>query len=674
MPLKMKSYISFLNSFSKYQDLVLAIFFFMAVMMMIIPLPTIVVDIIIAINISTALLLLMLSIYIKRPLDLSVFPTILLITTLMRLSLSVSTTRLILLQHDAGEIIYSFGNFVVGGNIVVGLIIFVIITIVQFLVITKGAERVAEVGARFSLDGMPGKQMSIDGDMRAGIIDAQEAKKQRAEVQKESQLYGAMDGAMKFVKGDAIASIIIIVVNLLGGVLIGMWQFNMSFSDALALFSVLSVGDALVAQIPALLISVTAGIVVTRVPGEINNNLAGDIIGQVSGNSRPFFISAGLMLVMASIPGFPVLVFILLSLAMGVIGWRVNKKQVFDSHSSLGPEERIGSENVTSGAVPLRLKIGARIFNAELKQFIDMMRWRFFDERGIPLPEIVLECSSIKDDAIEVYLYQELVYKTFWENEKIIFFPNSNDFSFEYQKELLPYGRKVYKTPLANEEIAISLGIKVVNNVNDAVVFYSKLIVSCCAREFIGVQETRYLMDIMERQYSELVKELQRQLGLSKIVDILQRLVDEEISIRDLRTIFETLILWSVKEKDVVILCEYVRVALRRHIISKHSNHGEMLSVWLIGSELENEMREAIRQTSSGSYLNLSAERSSQLIASMNTIIDSNINGVILTSLDIRRYMKKLIEGTIPTISVLSFQEVGNDIGLKVLGTINGYE
>ncbi|HAI8459873.1 TPA: type III secretion system LEE export apparatus protein EscV, partial [Escherichia coli] len=250
-----------LNIFKKaesYHDLILALFFFMAVMMMIIPLPTVVVDIIIAINISTALLLLMLSIYIKNPLELTSFPTILLITTLMRLSLSVSTTRLILLHHDAGDIIYSFGNFVVGGNIVVGLVIFTIITIVQFMVITKGAERVAEVSARFSLDGMPGKQMSIDGDMRAGVIDPLEAKVLRSRVQKESQFYGSMDGAMKFVKGDAIAGIIIVLVNLFGGVLIGMWQFDMPFSEALSLFSVLSVGDALVAQIPALIISVTA--------------------------------------------------------------------------------------------------------------------------------------------------------------------------------------------------------------------------------------------------------------------------------------------------------------------------------------------------------------------------------------------------------------------------------
>ncbi|EGA2737792.1 EscV/YscV/HrcV family type III secretion system export apparatus protein, partial [Salmonella enterica] len=350
------------KKFDSYHDLILAFFFFMAVMMMIIPLPTIVVDMIIAINISTALLLLMLSIYIKSPLDLSVFPTILLITTLMRLSLSVSTTRLILLHHDAGEIIYSFGNFVVGGNIVVGLIIFTIITIVQFMVITKGAERVAEVSARFSLDGMPGKQMSIDGDMRAGVIDAVEAKGLRSKVQKESQFYGAMDGAMKFVKGDAIAGIIIVLVNLFGGVLIGMWQFDMPFSQALTLFSVLSVGDALVAQIPALLICVTAGVVVTRVPGENDkeNNLAGDIIHQVSTNNRPFMISAVLMLVFAIIPGFPTSVFMILALCLLGISWQLKKKSVAGMKGTLDPSSTdiTGNQNITSGAEPLSINIG----------------------------------------------------------------------------------------------------------------------------------------------------------------------------------------------------------------------------------------------------------------------------------------------------------------------------
>ncbi len=665
------------KKFDSYHDLILAFFFFMAVMMMIIPLPTIVVDMIIAINISTALLLLMLSIYIKSPLDLSVFPTILLITTLMRLSLSVSTTRLILLHHDAGEIIYSFGNFVVGGNIVVGLIIFTIITIVQFMVITKGAERVAEVSARFSLDGMPGKQMSIDGDMRAGVIDAVEAKGLRSKVQRESQFYGAMDGAMKFVKGDAIAGIIIVLVNLFGGVLIGMWQFDMPFSQALTLFSVLSVGDALVAQIPALLICVTAGVVVTRVPGdsEKEDNLAGDIIHQVSTNNRPFMISAVLMLVFAIIPGFPTAVFIVLALCLLGISWRLKKNSVAGMKGTLDPSSTdiTGNQNITSGAEPLSVSIGGEIYRADIHQQIEVMRWKFFEESGIPLPNIVINQQNNKDNVIELFLYQESVHKQTIAKDIIYFEPDYISPPFEFSHDKLNFGAELYKTDSANQQLAHLSDLTVYSSENEKIIFLLRKLVLANAKEFIGVQEVRYLMDIMEKKYSELVKELQRQLGIGKIVDILQRLVEENISIRDLRTIFETLIFWSTKEKDVVLLCEYVRISLRRHILGRYGVGGTMLHVWLIGSELENELRESIRQTSSGSYLNITPERTEQIISLLKQVVTPGNNGVLLTALDIRRYIKKLIEKAFPSTPVLSFQEVGNNIELKVLGTVNDF-
>lgn len=665
------------KKFDSYHDLILAFFFFMAVMMIIIPLPTIVVDMIIAINISTALLLLMLSIYIKSPLDLSVFPTILLITTLMRLSLSVSTTRLILLHHDAGEIIYSFGNFVVGGNIVVGLIIFTIITIVQFMVITKGAERVAEVSARFSLDGMPGKQMSIDGDMRAGVIDAVEAKGLRSKVQKESQFYGAMDGAMKFVKGDAIAGIIIVLVNLFGGVLIGMWQFDMPFSQALTLFSVLSVGDALVAQIPALLICVTAGVVVTRVPGENDkeNNLAGDIIHQVSTNNRPFMISAVLMLVFAIIPGFPTSVFMILALCLLGISWQLKKKSVAGMKGTLDPSSTdiTGNQNITSGAEPLSINIGGGIYRTDIHQQIEVMRWKFFEESGIPLPGIVINQQNNKDNVIELFLYQESVHKQTIVKDIIYFEPGHILPPFEFSHDKLSFGAELYKTDSENQQLAHLSGLTVYSSENEKIIFLLRKLVLANAKEFIGIQEARYLMDIMEKKYSELVKELQRQLGIGKIVDILQRLVEENISIRDLRTIFETLIFWSAKEKDVVLLCEYVRISLRRHILGRYGVGGTMLHVWLIGSELENELRESIRQTSSGSYLNITPERTEQIILLLKQVVTPENNGVLLTALDIRRYMKKLIEKAFPSTPVLSFQEVGNNIELKVLGTVNDF-
>ena len=285
-------------------DVVLAFFITAIIFMMILPLPTILIDFLIASNMGLAMTLLMVGIYLSSPLQFAAFPSVLLITTLFRLALSISTTRLILLQADAGEIVFAFGNFVVGGNLVVGMVIFLILTIVQFIVVTKGAERVAEVSARFSLDAMPGKQLSIDSDMRAGLIDIEEARKRRFMLEKESQLFGSMDGAMKFVKGDAIAGIIIVAVNLLGGITIGIVQRGLSASEAAHTYSILTIGDGLIGQIPALFIAITAGVIVTRVTGENSRDLGSDIIGQITHQPKALMVASCLLLAFGLVPGF----------------------------------------------------------------------------------------------------------------------------------------------------------------------------------------------------------------------------------------------------------------------------------------------------------------------------------------------------------------------------------
>ena len=295
------------------KDIMLAILLLAIVFMMVLPLPPVALDILIAINMTISVVLLMMAVYINSPLQFSAFPAVLLITTLFRLALSVSTTRMILLQADAGQIVYTFGNFVVGGNLVVGIVIFLIITIVQFLVITKGSERVAEVSARFSLDAMPGKQMSIDRDMRAGVIDVHEARDRRGVIEKESQMFGSMDGAMKFVKGDAIAGLIIIFVNILGGVTIGVTQKGLSAADALQLYSILTVGDGMVSQVPALLIAITAGIIVTRVSSEESSDLGTDIGAQVVAQPKALLIGGLLLVLFGLIPGFPMITFFALA-------------------------------------------------------------------------------------------------------------------------------------------------------------------------------------------------------------------------------------------------------------------------------------------------------------------------------------------------------------------------
>lgn len=401
------------------QDIVLAVLLLLAVFMMIVPLPTALVDLLIAINLTISIVLLMIALYIREPLEFSTFPAVLLITTLFRLALTISTTRLILLQADAGEIVYTFGNFAVGGNLGVGLIVFMIITIVQFIVITKGSERVAEVGARFSLDAMPGKQMSIDGDMRAGIIDANEARRQRGLVQKESQLYGAMDGAMKFVKGDAIAGIIIILVNILGGTAVGVFIHGMSASTAMSTYAILSIGDGLISQIPALLISITAGIIVTRVPGEQRKNLASDLSEQITRQPQALSLAAGVLLVFALIPGFPVIYFVGLAAAFYGGAWWIRKRQPragsnsngasADAQSGLSGDD--SQPTMTPGAIPLMVLMASDLGRPRaLDEAFRQLRQKKFEQLGIPLPDIHLQIdTSLEVGTLRVLLYQEPV-------------------------------------------------------------------------------------------------------------------------------------------------------------------------------------------------------------------------------------------------------------------------
>jgi type III secretion protein V len=659
-----------LRFFSGRQDIILAVILILSVFMIILPLPTLLIDILIALNLTISLLLMMIAVYVREPLEFSSFPAVLLITTLFRLSLSISTTRLILLQHDAGDIVYTFGNFVVGGNLGIGLIIFSIITIVQFIVITKGSERVAEVGARFSLDGMPGKQMSIDGDMRAGTIDANEARRLRTMVQKESQLYGAMDGAMKFVKGDAIAGMIIVMVNIFGGVAVGMSVHDMSASEAMQTYAILSVGDGLISQIPALLISITAGIIVTRVPGQERQNLASEMVEQMANQPRPLFLASGMLLLFSMLPGFPTLVFLMLSALLGVGGWFLigcptwgKKKRTPHEHSV-----RLNSRQseLKPGSVPLILTLSETIKVENIESSLMTLRWRIFEALGviIPLPEI----RRLDDQSASfISLYQERIATLPIENDDVLLIEPPESAENICRVLTLYPGRDLWLCDVVKlpEDLAVNA-----LRTDDRLIYCLEQIIRRYAKEFIGVQETRVLMDAMEEDYAELVKEVQRQLPLGKIADILQRLVEEGISIRDLRTIFETLIVWAIKEKDPVVLTEYVRSALRRHIIHRYLGESNWLDVWVIGDAIEEKIRESIRQTSAGTYLALEPEQTSRIVDLISTSLGNARRGLLITAIDTRRYLRKMIERELVDVDVLSFQEIGDAVELNVLGNI----
>ncbi|MGL5799418.1 MAG: EscV/YscV/HrcV family type III secretion system export apparatus protein [Plesiomonas sp.] len=657
---------------SNRQDILLALVIIIAIFMMILPLPTALVDLLIAVNLALSAILLMIAIYLHDPLDFSAFPSVLLITTLYRLALTISTSRLVLLQHNAGNVVKAFGEFVVGGNLAVGLIIFSIITIVQFIVITKGAERVAEVSARFSLDGMPGKQMSIDGDMRAGAIDAAQAKIQRDRVQKECRLYGAMDGAMKFVKGDAIA-----------GIVIGVMQNQMSATDALNTYAVLSVGDGLCAQIPSLLISITAGLIVTRVPNTKRLNLASELAQQLGHQPQALLLAAALLLVFALLPGFPLLDFSILAAILVMPVWLFYRK-----HHSLNisndvqeynfaENDKKAPENMQPGAIPLILCCSINRKNDSIVQRIDDLRAQLFEYSGIPLPSVnVLWDHQIAYNTLQVKIYQEIVCELLLPDNALLLQENVSSHRLDIQQQPLPKGSDPLQwiTPVQQFE-ASKLGVNILAGIEQIIEILRRILVRYSA-EFIGVQETHYLMDAMEKDYGELIKELQRQIQVSKVADILQRLVNEEVSIRDLRTIFGALIEWAGKEKDPVMLTEYVRISLRRHLCRKVSQRSQSVFAIRIGEGIENAIRESIRQTATGLYSALTQEQSRLILQRIEEALAQHAqsdvtyqNIVLLTVVDVRRFLRKITESHLFSVPVLSYQELGDEIPIAVIGS-----
>jgi type III secretion protein V len=679
-------------------DVVLAVMLVAIIFMMILPLPTMVVDILIGMNMTLSGVLLMVAMYLPSPLAFSSFPSVLLVTTLFRLGISIATTRLILLQGDAGHIIDTFGNFVVGGNLVVGLVVFLILTIVQFVVITKGAERVAEVAARFSLDAMPGKQMSIDGDMRAGTIDMEEAKRRRNIVEKESQLYGSMDGAMKFVKGDAIAGLIIVAVNLLGGMLIGVLQRDMTAAKAIQTYSILSIGDGLIAQIPALFISICAGIMVTRVQssdGEVSN-VGRDIGQQILAQPKALLIGGCIALGMGLIPGMPTSVFVILAIPLIGIGLAMRPQKQVNAITGEVTEvpamQAVASKPVSSKkdgsedfvpTVPLildvsedlRSQLDAHTLNEEL---IRIRRALYFD-LGVPFPGIHLRFTDRLPAETYHILLSEVPVATGRLRPQWLLSRDTEDtlsslmVDFEKDRPFLP-GLDSLWVPADLRELLTSAGLSVMDT-SQILTYHLATVLRKYASDFIGVQETKFLLSAMEQRFPDLVKEAVRIMPMQKIGEILQRLVSEDISVRDLRSILEALVEWGQKEKDVVLLTEYVRGALKRHISHKYCAGQNMLPAYLLAPRVEETLRAAIRQTSAGSYLALDPAVGKKLVEAIKkTVGKLNPNGqrpVMLASMDIRRYLRKMIEQDLYDLQVVSYQELIPDVNVQPLGRID---
>jgi type III secretion protein V len=682
------------------QDILLAVFVVSVIFMMIVPLPTWLVDALIALNMSISVVLLMVAVYLKSPLDFAAFPAVLLITTLFRLSISISTTRLILLDGDAGHIVEAFGEFVVGGNLVVGIVIFLILTIVNFVVITKGAERVAEVGARFSLDAMPGKQLSIDADMRNGAITQTEAKNLRNKVAQESKLFGSMDGAMKFVKGDAIASIIIVFVNLLGGLAIGTLQRGMSASEALQLYAVLSIGDGLIAQIPALFIAICAGIIVTRVSDEgATKDLAGDIGAQVMAQPKAITIGAAMLLVFAMVPGFPAPVFLILAAVLSipaVLAYMKKRKGVERTETSrpLEPlvtpqKEQLNRQDftveqddifspTTQLLVELSSSLEQHLSSYNLRAEINKARLQIYFRLGVSLPPIeVRRGEGLPDNHYRIFVAEipsadgEVL-----PNHLLIFDDARNlelyDIPYVEKDELVPRMKAVW-VERKHEAQLKSASIRYRTEL-EAITYHAEFVFAKYVGQFIGIQEVRQVLTRLEGKYPDLVKEVQRIVPIQMMTELLKRLVQEFVSIRDLRAILSAMIEWGAKEKDPVVLVEHIRIALSRQISHQYAARNNVLSGILLDGEIEETVRNAIRQTSAGSYLSLSPDISKRIVQRVRDkalpVLANGSPVSLITAMDVRRYIRRMIESELPELPVLSYQELANDITLQPVARV----
>ncbi|MGY2162570.1 type III secretion system export apparatus subunit SctV [Pseudomonas tolaasii] len=651
------------------------------VFIFIVPLPTWLVDILIALNICISCLLIVLALYLPGPLAFSSFPSILLLTTMFRLALSIATTRLILLEQDAGDIVEAFGNFVVGGNLAVGLVIFMILTLVNFLVITKGSERVAEVAARFSLDAMPGKQMSIDSDLRAGLIDGIQARDKRDQLSRESQLFGAMDGAMKFVKGDAIAGLVIVLINLLGGFSTGMFQHGMSAADSMALYSVLTIGDGLIAQIPALLISLTAGMIITRVAPDGRkgvSNMGAEIARQMTSEPKSWMIASVGMLAFATLPGMPTLVFILIALVTGCLGFYLMRQRREKAEAGntveIAPEEN-GAEDLRGFdpsrpyllQFPPELRGTERV--TEIVHEVRKARNGIVARIGLTLPPFEVEFNpALASDEMRFCVHEVPMVKATQGDAVAV---ARTSLAQEPQQGVpglperdeqdwvwLPADAPLLADPDLERFSALSL---IVERMTHSMMLSGP--------QFLGIQESKSILGWLEHNQSELVQELQRIMPLSRFSAVLQRLASEGVPLRAVRLIVESLIEYGQHEREPDALADYARIALKSQIFHQYSE-ADGLHAWLLAPQTENILREALRQTQTGVFFALDNDNSAALINLLNQAftLRPKTKSVMLVAQDLRSPLRTLLLEEFNHVPVLSFAELGSTSKVKVLG------
>ena len=675
----------------KIKDLAILIGIICIVLMMVIPIPLGLLDFLLVVNISLALMILLIAMNTNDALNFSIFPSLLLITTLFRLGLNISTTRNILSKGEGGHVVETFGRFVAGNQVAIGFVVFLILVVVQFIVITKGSERVAEVAARFTLDAMPGKQMSIDADLNSGLINEQQARERREKIEKEADFYGAMDGASKFVKGDAIASIIILVINLLGGFVIGMAVHGMPFGEAMETFSVLTIGDGLVSQIPALLISTAAGLIVTRAASE--GNLAYDLTKQLFNFPKLLYIVAGTVALLGIFTPIGPVSTLPFAALLTYAGFRMsnNQAQLQQQEELMVEEQQIEEVRSPESVIsllqvdPIEFEFGYGLIpladtqqGGDLLDRIIMIRRQCALELGLVVPVIrIRDNIQLKPNEYVIKIKGNTVARgELLLNHYLAMSPGFDDDSVVGIETQEPaFGLPALWIDEATKERAELAGYTVVDPPSVVATHLTELI-KRHAHELIGRQETKALVENVREQYPALVEELIPSiLSLGEVQKVLVKLLREKVSVRDLVTIFESLADHGNYTKDPDILTEYVRQALSRQITNQFSTGSDTLKVITVGPSLEKKIAESVQQSEQGSYLALDPVATQQIYAKLNEQVHRQIQSgqqpIVLASPTIRMYLRQLVERTMQDIPVLSYSELEPSVEVQSIGVVN---
>jgi flagellar biosynthesis protein FlhA len=690
---------SMMKKAGRHADLLAAGAVVLVVVLMVIPLPPFLLDLAITLNISSALMIVVATLYVPRALDFSAFPSLLLLTTLFRLAINVSVTRLVLLHGDAGHVVTAFGNFVVGGNVVVGLIIFLILIVIQFVVITNGAGRVAEVGARFTLDAMPGKQMAIDADLNTGQITDEEARRRRREIAQEADFYGAMDGASKFVKGDAMAGILITLINLVGGIVIGVAQQGLPFGEAAHKFSLLTVGDGLCAQIPALLISVATGILVTRSASE--KDLGNDIAGQLLDQRKAPMVAGSVICAFALVPALPKLPFLLIGSAFFLVGWSLRKQpttkereeaqRAAAASTAQQQAELPAPRDAALDALaldPLELAIGFGLVplvdqnaGGTLLARVGTIRRQIASELGMVIPPV-----RIRDDvALDSHEYVMRVRGTevarggVMAGHQLAMDPGDAIGQLDGVPTTEPaFGLPAVWIRDAQRAEAEALGWTVVDT-ESVVVTHLTEVIRAHAADLLTRQETRHLLDQLKEVNAAVVDEVVPDvLSLGEIQRVLQALLREGVSVRDLGAIVEAIGDKARLTRDPAMLAEYARQAMGRTIVAPYLDLEGTLRAIALDPSLEQEVAEALVQTADGEFLAMDPHRAASLVQACADQVEHALGRgarpVLLCSARVRRHLRRLCEQRLPQLAVCSYNEISTGVSVETTGVIGPAE